>query len=243
VKILLLFLILILLLPFKNDGIKGLWIDEKQEGIWYFDNDSLISVSLDLHIKFKGKYKLRKDSLLYYKVYKEYYYPELSKGWIQGRISINCESLVYYGQDTIKLLKSRFDDYYDHFVNSNNLKINLPNSSFTNKRFSGEKCLDIFIGFDNNHNEKIKIFDSVISNKNQLLNIIDDFKSNLDSPFNQPLCRLFIDKSVKMGTINDFQDILKENGLFKLMYVSKSPDHKKYDVLFRGIRINISKNS
>ena len=216
--------------------IDGLWVDINNQGIIYFAGDSITTVSLVHHHEIIGRYKFKKDSIIKIKVYKEYQNPIVGKRW-ESRISLMGDTLVFHGQDTFRLIKSKYSDFYDHYANDQNMRVDLPYSTIKDRRQVHEKCIDIFIGYSSNSQVSLKVNDSQILNINEIDRILMDFKQSLTYPINIPLCRLFVDKSLPMSYVVEVQEKLREYGIRRLMYVSKDPGHEKHKTTFDGLII------
>ena len=224
----------------KKHDITGMWIATNNEYRVGADNHFLIHFGVDtLVIYDEWGLPLKANYQSYRKVVEMQNLNQLFSNEFyltDARVNINFDAdTLMWGDKEIKMIRSDYTNYLDHYVNATGLKIELPDKSIFQKTDVNQyHFMDAIFGFkeDGNVGLFVNDFELIGMDTLSLSQIINTSKDVFHST---PICRIFADRNIKMGIINDFLEILKSKNINRIQYVTQ--DQKRLRAICTTIPI------
>jgi biopolymer transport protein ExbD len=227
----------------SSKDINGLWVGITEEGSIEITRDSIFIFN-PFGYSLKSTYHLTGESICSGPLYfftNEKFYDSTSCVAVKFRSDTLFWQLPDY---PLQFVRSRFETYVEHYANSKELKIDLPNSDlFIPTDFRNYSYADLFIGYDKNGDVTMKLNDQTVISYDdlpQLLSIQKDMAEHILA------LRVFADRRVEMESIHELHSAMKIANVASIHYVTK-PINKTlknnyqnpYSNSFYGIKILI----
>ena len=145
--------------------------------------------------------------------------------------------LTDFGGHEFKYSKSKFNNYLDEYAYKNNVSVELPKGSQTNRFLKRSLTMDIFLGTKNDSlqlkiNNKAFGYEEIVSEVNAFRNKISEVERS------QLQCRLFIDKNLRMEFVEALLYELQVANARRILFIVDTPRNRKLETRdnFEGIR-------